>query len=71
MTGNREFISGTLAEVQAGNKIVKRDKNGVVVFSPFGLGVLDIAVAKLVASLAADLGVGTVLESFLPNVSKK
>ena len=71
MTGSREFISGTLAEVQAGNKIVKRDKNGTVVFSPFGLGVLDIAVAKLVASLAADLGVGTVLESFLPKASKK
>jgi 2,3-diaminopropionate biosynthesis protein SbnB len=65
--GHREFITGTLAEVLLGEKIVRRDRP--VVFSPFGLGLLDIAVAKLVTALALDSKVGTVLESFIPDAT--
>ena len=65
--GHREFITGTLAEVLLGEKVVKRDRP--VVFSPFGLGVLDVAVAKLVTTLAIDGKVGTVLESFIPDTA--
>ena len=65
--GRREFITGTLAEVLLGEKVVKRDRP--VVFSPFGLGVLDVAVAKLVTTLAIDGKVGTVLESFIPDTA--
>ena len=36
------------------------------VYSPFGLGLLDVALGQLVMRLALDQGVGTVLESFFP-----
>ncbi|MFG2903937.1 2,3-diaminopropionate biosynthesis protein SbnB [Kitasatospora sp. NPDC048286] len=42
--GNREFIAGTLDDVLAGRIAPPADRP--VVFSPFGLGVLDLVVAK-------------------------
>ena len=44
LTGNRDFLTGTLAEVIDGRVDVPADR--LVVFSPFGLGVLDLAVGK-------------------------
>jgi ornithine cyclodeaminase len=38
----------------------------VTVFSPFGLGVLDLAVGQLVRERALETGRGTLIESFLP-----
>jgi 2,3-diaminopropionate biosynthesis protein SbnB len=46
ITGSRDFVHGTLAEVMAGRVTIPADRP--VVFSPFGLGVLDLAVGKLV-----------------------
>ena len=46
LTGNREFLHGTLDDVMAGRATVPADRP--VVFSPFGLGVLDLAVGKYV-----------------------
>lgn len=68
LVGHRDFITGTLAEVLSGEKEFKRDQRPVV-FSPFGLGVLDVAVAKLVTTLAVEAKVGTVLESFIPDAA--
>ena len=65
-TGNRNFIRGTLGEILSGLKPGRRDRNGTVVFSPFGLGILDLAVGRLVRDLAAGTGLGTRIESFLP-----
>ncbi|MFD9736375.1 2,3-diaminopropionate biosynthesis protein SbnB [Umezawaea sp. NPDC059074] len=44
--GNREFLSGTLYDVMSGAVDLPADKP--VFFSPFGLGVLDLAVGKFV-----------------------
>jgi N-[(2S)-2-amino-2-carboxyethyl]-L-glutamate dehydrogenase len=44
LTGNRDFLLGTLDDVMAGRVSVPAD--GPVIFSPFGLGVLDLAVGK-------------------------
>jgi ornithine cyclodeaminase len=44
--GDRRFLTGTLADVMSG--VVERPRGRTVVFSPFGLGVLDLAVAKAV-----------------------
>jgi ornithine cyclodeaminase len=63
--GNRDFIRGTLADVVQG-KVPARDGR-VAVFSPFGLGILDLAVAKLVRNLGLEDGHGTVTKSFLPD----
>jgi 2,3-diaminopropionate biosynthesis protein SbnB len=65
-TGNRNFIRGTLGEILSGLKPGRRDRNGTVVFSPFGLGILDLAVGRLVRDLAAGTSLGTRIESFLP-----
>jgi ornithine cyclodeaminase len=65
-TGNRDFIRGTLGEILSGLKPGRRDRNGAVVFSPFGLGILDLAVGRLVRDLAAASGLGTRIQSFLP-----
>lgn len=46
LTGNRDFLHGTLDDVMAGRVIVPAERS--VVFSPFGLGVLDLAVGKYV-----------------------
>jgi ornithine cyclodeaminase len=43
-TGGREFLSGTLADVMTGDVAVAHDRP--VVFSPFGLGVLDLALGR-------------------------
>lgn len=46
LTGNRDFLDGTLDDVLSGRVTVPADRT--VVFSPFGLGVLDLAVGKYV-----------------------
>ena len=66
LTGNRDFIRCTLADVTMGAAPARRDSDSVVVFSPFGLGVLDIALSKLVYDLAIETGKGSAIHSFLP-----
>ena len=36
-------------------------------FSPFGLGILDLAVARLAYDLAREHGAGTAVHDFLPD----
>ncbi|HVF42745.1 MAG TPA: 2,3-diaminopropionate biosynthesis protein SbnB [Pyrinomonadaceae bacterium] len=64
--GNRDFIRCTLADILNGDAPAKKDPAAVTVFSPFGLGVLDLALARMVLELAAGQGRGTLLEDFLP-----
>ena len=44
LTGNRSFVTGTLADIVSGRKMA--DHSRTIIFSPFGLGVLDLAVGK-------------------------
>ncbi|MGY0056165.1 2,3-diaminopropionate biosynthesis protein SbnB [Streptomyces sp. LZ34] len=46
LTGNRDFLYGTLDDVMTGRLTPPTDRP--VIFSPFGLGVLDLAVGKYV-----------------------
>lgn len=64
--GSRDFLCCTLSEVMKGKSIAREHPDDVVIFSPFGLGVLDMAVGKLVAKLAKERGVGTITRRFLP-----
>jgi 2,3-diaminopropionate biosynthesis protein SbnB len=52
LSGGREFVTGTLADVLRGRWRPRPDD--AVVFSPFGLGVLDIAVGAIVLESARD-----------------
>lgn len=66
VSGGRDFIRCTLSDVLAGNCPVRQTPQGAQVFSPFGLGVLDMAVGKFVRDLGIAKGVGTLVPSFLP-----
>ena len=67
LTGNRDFIRCTLAEVLSNSAPPKNAEGQPTIFSPFGLGILDLAVTRLVLELAASENLGTVIDSFLPH----
>jgi ornithine cyclodeaminase len=50
--GNHAFIDASLAELLTGERTLSRDR--AVVFSPFGLGMLDLAVGAWVYARARD-----------------
>jgi len=64
--GHRKFIRCTLADILRGRAPARNGSETVSVFSPFGLGVLDLAVSKLVRDLALQQGLETVIGSFMP-----
>jgi N-[(2S)-2-amino-2-carboxyethyl]-L-glutamate dehydrogenase len=66
LVGHRDFMRCTLGDILGGRATPRDDPATVAVFSPFGLGILDLAVADLVRELAGARGSGTVVESFLP-----
>jgi ornithine cyclodeaminase len=64
-SGDRRFIDGTLADVLLSGRSFDRQPGKSVIFSPFGLGVLDIAVAQLVLAECTRLGTGVAVDDFL------
>jgi N-[(2S)-2-amino-2-carboxyethyl]-L-glutamate dehydrogenase len=44
--GDRSFVTGTLADIMLGRRSVNRSRP--IIFSPFGMGILDLAVGKWV-----------------------
>ncbi|MEU6347817.1 2,3-diaminopropionate biosynthesis protein SbnB [Streptomyces sp. NPDC047072] len=62
LTGGRDFIDGTLDDVLTGRVTVPKDRT--VVFSPFGLGVLDLAVGRHVHDELARRGELHVVDGF-------
>ena len=62
LTGNRDFLAGTLDDVMAGRVTIPPDRP--VVFSPFGLGVLDLAVGKYVHDEVVRSGDLHVIDDF-------
>lgn len=64
-TGNRDFISGTLVDVL--DKKCTIDPKKPRIFSPFGLGVLDIAIADFVLGEAIARKRATAIPDFFSN----
>ena len=67
-TGSRDFLHGTLADVMTGRAPVPPDRT--VVFSPFGLGVLDLAVGKFVYDEIVRAGELHVVEDFFAELRR-
>ncbi|MFI0483409.1 2,3-diaminopropionate biosynthesis protein SbnB [Actinomadura sp. 9N215] len=66
--GNRDFVAGTLYDVLTGKTVPPAD--GPVVFSPFGLGVLDLAVARHVYDQVAASGALHTVPGFFHDLSR-
>ena len=62
LTGGRSFITGTLPELMQGR--CKVDRSRPIIFSPFGLGVLDLAVGKWVYDQAVATGKAIPIKDF-------
>jgi N-[(2S)-2-amino-2-carboxyethyl]-L-glutamate dehydrogenase len=67
-TGSRSFVSGTLADVL--EKKLKPDYGRPRIFSPFGLGVLDLAVGNFVLEAAISSGAAIALPDFFSNSAR-
>ncbi|MEU3990789.1 2,3-diaminopropionate biosynthesis protein SbnB [Streptomyces platensis] len=63
--GNREFVHAEIGAVLDGRTAIAA-ADGSIVFSPFGLGILDLAVADAVLDAAGRAGIGTEAEGFAP-----
>ena len=61
-TGNRNFVTGTLADIILGRRSV--DSSRPIIFSPFGMGILDLAVGKWVYDQAMATGRALRLSDF-------
>jgi len=68
---NRSFIRSTLGDIICGMAPARDPEKAVSIFSPFGLGILDVALGEYVFQQAACEGMGTLLEYFLPESWKR
>ena len=68
LTGSRDFLAGTLDDVMAGRVTVPAGRP--VVFSPFGLGVLDLAVGKYVYDEVTRSGDLHVIDDFFHELKR-
>ena len=66
--GNRDFVSGSLVDVL--EKKFKLDHDRPRIFSPFGLGVLDLAVGNFVLEVAKSSGAAIALSDFFSNSAR-
>jgi ornithine cyclodeaminase len=67
-TGNRDFLNGTLYDVLQGRAAPPQDQP--VIFSPFGLGVLDLAVGKYVYDQVARAGELRLIDDFFHDLRR-
>jgi len=66
--GNRNFVSDSLVDVL--EKKFKLDHDRPRIFSPFGLGVLDLAVCNFVLEAAKSSGAAITLPDFFSNSAR-
>lgn len=69
-TGRTDFVSGTLADLIDGRIPARENESEVVIFSPFGLGILDIGLAHMILNDARRLGIGFEIDDFFAYTDK-
>ncbi len=68
LTGSRDFIAATLPQVMAGQTV--REQSRPIVFSPFGLGVLDLALGLHLYHEAMRRGLAIEVPNFFSELSR-
>jgi 2,3-diaminopropionate biosynthesis protein SbnA/2,3-diaminopropionate biosynthesis protein SbnB len=66
IVGHRTFMRTTLGEILAGRAPARAHPERVAIFSPFGLGILDVALAAWVVQRAEEEDRGLHIPGFLP-----
>jgi 2,3-diaminopropionate biosynthesis protein SbnB len=64
--GNTDFVHSSLGDILLGKVSLPKRDDRKIIFSPFGLGILDLAVANLVRNILTEQGGGIRIKSFLP-----
>lgn len=62
LVGHRDFIAGDIGAALRGD--LTRDSRRACIFSPFGLGVLDLAIGRWVHDAVREAGGGTIIPGF-------
>ena len=68
LSGNRDFVTGTLAQLMRGE--IELDRSRPLIFSPFGMGILDLALGKQVHDQALASGLTVSVPNFFGEVSR-
>jgi 2,3-diaminopropionate biosynthesis protein SbnB len=66
--GHRDFVTGTIAQVMRGEAPVTRDRP--VIYSPFGMGILDLALGKAIFDIALTRGVASEVPGFFGELAR-
>ena len=65
MYGNTDFVTASLAELLLESKSLP-DESRPIIFSPFGLGILDIKLSEFVCDQAVKEDTGILVKNFIP-----
>lgn len=68
MTGNQDFVTGTLAQLIRGE--ISLDHGKPLVYSPFGMGILDLALGKQLYDQAVAAGLTTPVPNFFGETTR-
>ncbi|MBK5525748.1 2,3-diaminopropionate biosynthesis protein SbnB [Pseudomonas sp. TH08] len=66
--GDRSFVHGTLAHILNNPSLI--DRSRPLIFSPFGLGVLDLVVGQLFVDKCLEAGAYTNIADFIPDTRR-
>jgi N-[(2S)-2-amino-2-carboxyethyl]-L-glutamate dehydrogenase len=64
----RDFVTGTIGAVMRGDTVLASDQ--AVVYSPFGMGILDLALGRAILERAVADGTAVAVPSFFGDVSR-
>lgn len=65
--GSRDFIRGSLPDILLDRLKGRENNSEKIIFSPFGLGILDIALSDMVYRIAEERQIGQRIDSFFPD----
>ncbi|MDT9002103.1 2,3-diaminopropionate biosynthesis protein SbnB [Paucibacter sp. APW11] len=68
LSGHRAFVTGTLAQLMLGE--IELDRGKPVIFSPFGMGMLDLALGKQLFEAALAQGQAIAIPEFFGETSR-